>query len=47
LGLVEAEKVKHIEPEAILESVAKKEAKVFAFVREMRDLLARGDTNGE
>lgn len=46
LGLVESEKVEHPEPDEILESVAAKEAKVFAVIGEMRELLAGGDGDG-
>ncbi len=47
LGLVEPEKVEHAEPDEILESVAAKEAKVFAVIQEMRELLAGGNGNGK
>ena len=47
LGLVSPERVDHPEPEEILESVAAKEQKVFAIIREMRALLARTNGNGK
>lgn len=47
LGLVEPEKVEHAEPDEILESVAAKEARVFAVIQEMRELLAGGNGNGK
>ena len=46
LGLVEPETVDHPEPDDILQSIAAKEEKVFAIVREMRELLAGGNDNG-
>jgi type I restriction enzyme M protein len=46
LGLVAAEKVEHLEPEEILESVALKEEKIFDLIREMRGLLLEGNNSG-
>jgi len=46
LGLVEAEKVDHDEPEEILESVAAKEEKMFDLIGEMRQILLEGKANG-
>ena len=46
LGLVAPEKVEHLEPEEILESVALKEEKIFDLIREMRELLLEGNGNG-
>jgi type I restriction enzyme M protein len=47
LGLVEPDAVEHPEPDDILESIAAKEEKVFAIIREMRDLLGEGNGNGK
>ena len=40
LGLVEAEKADHAEPEDILASVAEKERRILEIVEEMRELVA-------
>jgi len=42
LGLDEAEKTDHAEPEEILESVAEKEQKILDIIGEMRELLTAG-----
>ncbi|MCE9552486.1 MAG: type I restriction-modification system subunit M [Planctomycetes bacterium] len=47
LGLIEPEKVDHADPDEILESIAAKEGKVFAVIREMRELLAGRNGNGK
>jgi type I restriction enzyme M protein len=39
LGLAEAEKVDHVEPEEILASVAEKEQELFGIIGEMRELI--------
>jgi type I restriction enzyme M protein len=41
LGLIVPEKVDHLDPREILESVAAKEPQVFTIIREMRDLLLK------
>lgn len=46
LGLVEPDEIEHLEPEDILESIAAKEQRVFALIREMRELLAGENGNG-
>ena len=47
LGLIAPEKLDHAEPDDILESIAAKEAQVFAVLRDMRELLAGGNGNGK
>lgn len=42
LGLVEPDSVVHAEPEEILESIAAKEERMFAIIREMRELFNGG-----
>lgn len=46
LGLVAPDAVEHSEPDEILESIAEKEEKVFAIIREMRELLTGGNGDG-
>ena len=46
LGLVEAEKTDHAEPEEILSSVAEKEQKILDIIGEMRELVLEENGNG-
>jgi type I restriction enzyme M protein len=46
LGLLEPDSIEHPEPEDILESICAKEERVFAVVRQLRELLAGGNGNG-
>jgi type I restriction enzyme M protein len=43
LGLITTETVEHEEPEMILASVAAKEERILLLIREMQELLARGN----
>lgn len=47
LGLVKPDKVEHLEPEEILESVITKEERIFDLIREMQELLSRENGKGE
>ena len=46
LGLVLQDKVDHIEPEEILETIETKEERVFELINEMRKILQNGKLNG-
>ena len=46
LGLVEAEKTDHAEPEEILSSVAEKERKILDIIGEMRELVLEENRDG-
>lgn len=45
LGLVKPDKVEHLEPEEILESVVAKEERIFDLIREMQELLSGENGN--
>ena len=45
LGLVKPDKVEHLEPEEILESVVVKEERIFDLIREMQELLSKETGN--
>ncbi len=47
LGLVRPETVEYPEPSEILRSVEEKELRILEIVREMREMLGRGETGGE
>ena len=47
LGLIESEVVEHSKPEDILKSIATKEKQVFTVIRQMGELLAGGNGNGQ
>lgn len=45
LGLVKPDKIEHLEPEEVLESVVAKEERIFDLIREMQELLSKETGN--